>query len=232
MKRLTINNFKLALDNQLQIPQFPPGKIYNNTTTFFLLVILMILPINIFSNLLFSFQSQSLAQSFLNYEMRWENILTTQGVLGEKPEEQIVVFGENGVYFLPDYETALFELVNATRLEHDLPLFVLDIRLVDFAREKGEDMLSNGYIEHYSPRLGRPGQQASRDGIAFTTYGENLAGTLGAKHVSPEVAFYHLMESKYHREAILNDKNNHHLGIGVAKGSEDGMVYVMHFMMP
>ncbi len=159
------------------------------------------------------------------------NMLNFTGTLESLSEKKHYPLGEYGNYYLPQYEEALFELVNEARLEHNLPAYKFDLRLVDFAREKGEDLLTYGYIEHNSPRLGRPGQQASRNGIAFSSYGENLAGTLEAGDLDPEMAFHHLMESKYHRGAILCNKKKF-LGIGVARGSEKGIVYVMHFMSP
>ena len=197
--------------------------VYNANLCLLLLFLFMLL-----SPFLFTFNSKPVYQISINTPGKLDYILATPETPG-KAETFTFAIGENGCCFLPDYETALFELINRTRREHNLPLYEQDRRLVVFAREKGEDMLSNGYFGHNSPRLGRPGQQASRQGLCFATYGENLAGTLEAKDMDPELAFNLLMDSEYHRNAILSS-NKSHLGIGVVKGPEKGIVFVMHFL--
>jgi uncharacterized protein YkwD len=143
---------------------------------------------------------------------------------------QYTIPTNNGLYLLPTNEQAVLELVNEARKKEHLQPYILDEELTAFARIKGEDMLLNNYIEHNSPTLGRPGELAAKKGYKFQIYGENLAGTLQGNSLPPDLAFHHLMQSEHHRGAILSAKNTH-IGVGVVKGKEKGVVYVMHFAL-
>ncbi|MGI5882169.1 MAG: CAP domain-containing protein [Dethiobacteria bacterium] len=221
MKKLTIIPFLESAGYKLRVFHPFHGRFFNTNSTY------------VNSGLLLLFLSVVLLLCFLDHggksvfcQMPTRGL---EGINGIFTIPDSYAIGENGCVLLPDYETALFESVNKIRKEHNLPPYEMDRRLVTFAREKGEDMLANGYIDHDSPRLGRPGQEASRKGVVFSTYGENLAGTLRAKDMQPELAFSLLMESECHRGAILSDKKSH-LGIGVVKGPDKGVVFVMHFL--
>lgn len=223
MKKLTILRFQEATGLRLSMFDVFPGRFFNTNLCILMFFLLMTL-----FPFFFTLGDTPVHKISFNSRGRLDYTLATPKAPAKEMNFSV---GENGCCFLPDYEKALFELVNRTRREHNLPLYEQDRRLVAFAREKGEDMLSNGYFGHNSPRLGRPGQQASRHGLCFATYGENLAGTLEAKDMDPELAFNLLMDSEYHRNAILS-VNKSHLGIGVVKGPKKGIVFVMHFLSP
>lgn len=228
MKKLTVLPFLEAAGYRLRILHPFHEKFFNTRSTYVHSGLLLLFLSVILFPCLFDHSGKSVCQVPIQSQGRLDGIFTIPK-LTERAEANNYAIGENGCILLPDYEIALFEYVNEVRREHGLSPYELDRRLITFAREKGEDMLANGYIDHDSPKLGRPGQQASRKGVTFSTYGENLAGTLKARDMQPELAFNLLMESECHRGAILS-KEKSHLGIGVVKGPEKGIVFVMHFL--
>ncbi len=229
MKKLTILPFNEAADCRSGVWHLPEKFFYTRSTYVNSSLLLLFLAL-IFYPFFFDLGSKAFCQITIRDQDRADLFtapeLTGRELAGEAKAQTI---GEHGCCLLPDYETTLFELINGARREHNLLPYEQDRRLITFARIKGEDMLANGYIGHESLKLGRPGQQAAENGLCFSTYGENLAGNLKARDMQPELAFELLMESRYHREAILS-ANKSHLGIGVVKGPEKGVVFVMHFL--
>ncbi|MGI6129022.1 MAG: CAP domain-containing protein [bacterium] len=121
-------------------------------------------------------------------------------------------------------EARLFELANQARVEAGLKPLQLDMRLVETARIKSADMVSNDYFGHISPTLGSPFDQMQRAKISYRTAGENLAGAPTA-----DSAHSGLMNSPGHRANILNP-NFTHVGIGIAKGSQYGIIFTQQFI--
>lgn len=107
----------------------------------------------------------------------------------------------------PATREELLTLINAERVKVGVAPFVIDERLNQSAQRKAEDMLKYNYNDHISPVDGKHGYEYINDvGIYCSDDGENLSwitsGTLTAKDA---VTWW--MNSKPHREAILNNKN-------------------------
>ncbi len=121
-------------------------------------------------------------------------------------------------------EQQMFNLVNKERTAAGLKPLELDMRLVQQARLKSQDMSKLGYFDHYSPTYGSPFDQMKKAGITYRAAGENLAG-------APTVQMAHegLMNSPGHRANILNSMFTH-VGIGVASSSKYGLLFTQMFI--
>jgi uncharacterized YkwD family protein len=115
-------------------------------------------------------------------------------------------------------------LVNGERAKAGLRPLTADLRLVQTARAKSQDMISGGYFGHESPRLGSPFDQMRAAGIAYATAGENIAGNSGV-----EGAQVSLMNSPGHRANILNPKFTR-MGIGIIRGGAYGLMVTQQFI--
>ncbi|MDF9407705.1 MAG: Cysteine-rich secretory protein family protein [Pelotomaculum sp. PtaB.Bin013] len=106
----------------------------------------------------------------------------------------------------------MFDLVNQEREKAGLPAFTLDMRLVDLARKKSEDMLKNNYFNHRSPVYGFPLDMVRKAGITARAMGaENIAMAATTRR-----AHELIMDSCGHRPNILNTLHDS-IGIGICK---------------
>lgn len=121
-------------------------------------------------------------------------------------------------------EARLLELTNQARKEAGLKPLQVNMGLVETARAKSADMVANNYFGHISPNLGSPFDQMGRAKISYRTAGENLAGAPTA-----EAAHKGLMNSPGHRANVLNS-NFTEIGIGMAKGSQYGIIFTQQFI--
>lgn len=120
-------------------------------------------------------------------------------------------------------EKAMLDMVNEERKEKGLAPLQMDSRLVDIARKKSQDMITNNYFGHTSPTYGTPFEALRKNGIDYHYAGENLAG-------APTVERAHdaLMKSPGHRANILNP-NFTAVGIGIVEGGPYGKMYTQVF---
>lgn len=121
-------------------------------------------------------------------------------------------------------EQEMFNLVNQERVKAGVAPLKIDMRLVESARIKSQDMIDKNYFDHTSPTWGQfyviIRQKVNSD---YGYLGENLAG-------APSVSKAHnsLMNSTGHRQNILNP-NYKYIGIGIKKGGPYGMMFTQHF---
>ncbi|MCG9966817.1 CAP domain-containing protein [Pelotomaculum terephthalicicum JT] len=109
-------------------------------------------------------------------------------------------------------EKLLFDLVNQEREKAGLPAFFLDMRLVDLARKKSEDMFINNYFNHRSPVYGLPLDMLRKAGVTARAMGaENIA-----KAATTRRAHEMIMDSGDHRPNVLNTLHDS-IGVGVCK---------------
>lgn len=117
----------------------------------------------------------------------------------------------------------MVELVNAERAKAGLPALQVDMRVVQTARVKSQDMITYNYFSHDSARLGSPFDQMRRAGIQYRTAGENIAG-----NQTVEAAHRALMNSPGHRANIMS-RSFTKIGIGIIKGGRYGMMFTQQF---
>lgn len=97
-------------------------------------------------------------------------------------------------------EARLFGLINSARSSEGVLPLELDMRLVEIARLKAQDMVANNYFGHISPTYGSPREMLRKFGVSFRSAGENIC-----KAADVYRAHLLLMNSpEGHRENILN----------------------------
>lgn len=120
-------------------------------------------------------------------------------------------------------ETAMFRLLNEEREKRGIHELTWRPELVSPARNHATDMWNQGYFGHITPQGQDVGDRLEGDDIGFRLAGENLA-------LAPTVETAHkgLMDSKGHRENIL-DEDFRQIGIGVIDNGIYGKMFVQVF---
>jgi uncharacterized YkwD family protein len=121
-------------------------------------------------------------------------------------------------------EQQMLNLINQARAQNGLAPLQVDMKIVNTARLKSQDMINNNYFSHYSPTYGSPFDMMKSFGISYVKAGENIAGnqTVQAAHNA-------LMNSPGHRANIL-DKDFTHIGIGIKNGGTYGKMFTQQFV--
>ncbi|WP_053955970.1 CAP domain-containing protein [Inediibacterium massiliense] len=125
---------------------------------------------------------------------------------------------------LTSNEDEMFRLVNGERTKQGLKPLQLDMEVTKVARIKAQDLIDNNYFSHNSPTYGSPFDMLKKFGAEYAYAGENLAG-----NQSVQAAHTALMNSKGHRENILNP-NFTHIGIGIKDGGQYGKMFTQMFI--
>ena len=112
-----------------------------------------------------------------------------------------------------DLEQQVVDLVNQERAAYGLAPLTLNTELCDGARLKSQDMLDNGYFNHYSPTYGDPFDMMDSMGIETWGAAENIAR--GQK--TAEEVMNSWMNSPGHRANILSEEYSD-IGVGYAGG--------------
>ncbi|MFG6117110.1 CAP domain-containing protein [Halobacillus sp. MO56] len=123
---------------------------------------------------------------------------------------------------LNQFEQQVVELTNQERQKQGLAPLKADAELSKVARDKSQDMASNGYFSHNSPTYGSPFDMMKSYGIDYRTAGENIAK--GQR--SPQEVVNAWMNSEGHRKNIMNP-NFTHIGVGYV---ENGNVWTQMFI--
>jgi len=121
-------------------------------------------------------------------------------------------------------EREMLNLLNNARTERGLQPLVLDIELTTLAREKANDMVTNGFFAHISPTFGSPFEMMKNAGITYTSAGENIA-----ENVTVAGANNALMLSDSHRANMLSSRFNR-VGIGIVDGPREFKTMVQMFV--
>ncbi len=166
------------------------------------------------------------------YVGKWYIVILDNGKVGAINPEDVNPMVENStlegqqtnIKKLTPNEQELLRLVNAERSKHGLSPLKVDLELAEVARFKSQDMIDNDYFSHYSPTYGSPFEMLQNFGIKYIYAGENIAGNQSVK-----AAHESLMDSKGHKENILNESFTH-IGIGIKEGSKMGKIFTQLFI--
>ncbi|ADU29431.1 CAP domain-containing protein [Evansella cellulosilytica] len=140
------------------------------------------------------------------------------------------VRNKTGLYTKPSqqlqegFEYQLFDVTNATRRNHGLPLLTWDEHVRGTARKHSLDMAENEYFSHTNLQGQSPFERMKEDNIQFMMAAENLA----YGQISSIFAHEGLMNSIGHRENILN-KDLRRLGVGVAFNDDSKPYYTKKY---
>ncbi|WP_251553690.1 CAP domain-containing protein [Neobacillus muris] len=122
------------------------------------------------------------------------------------------------------FEYQLFDLTNASRVNHQLTTLTWDSHVRETARKHSRDMAVNDYFSHTNLQGQSPFDRMKQDQIIFLLAGENLA----YGQLSSIFAHEGLMNSLGHRENILRN-GYEYLGVGVAFNDKSQPYYTENF---
>ncbi|PLT33425.1 CAP domain-containing protein [Bacillus sp. V5-8f] len=159
------------------------------------------------------------------YDKHQKNTVTSIQMISEDLENNKRDFYSPGSPALMEgFEYQLFDLTNATRVNHNLSILNWDSHVRETARKHSADMAKNQYFSHTNLEGESPFDRMEDDGVRFMTAGENLA----TGQFSSVFAHEGLMNSMGHRKNILQ-KDFELLGVGVAFDSNSRPYYTENF---
>jgi len=131
---------------------------------------------------------------------------------------------DQSVAGLTTEEQQMLNSVNSERARNGLAPLQADLQLTRLARMKSQDMIAHNYFSHQSARYGSPFDLLATNGVSYKTAGENIAGngSVSGAHTS-------LMNSSGHRANILKSAYTH-VGIGIVRGGNYGMMFTQLFI--
>ncbi|OIJ17047.1 serine protease [Anaerobacillus alkalilacustris] len=159
------------------------------------------------------------------YDQHENNTVTAIKIIDEELEQKKnAIYSEPSQQLQEGFEYQLFDLTNASRRNHDLPLLTWDDHVRETARKHSLDMAENQYFSHTNLQGQSPFERMAEDNIEFMTAGENLA----YGQISSIFAHEGLMNSLGHRENILK-VDFLYLGVGVAFNNESQPYFTKKF---
>lgn len=106
----------------------------------------------------------------------------------------------------PAKSSALLDLMNSARIQANLPALTPNEALADIALTRANNLIENGYFDHYSPDGESAFTELAARGISYHLAGENLARNNYIDSQTVEAAFDALMASPGHRANILEPR--------------------------
>ena len=160
------------------------------------------------------------------YDKHENHTVTAVQIISDELEKQKQdYYPEVSQQLKEGFEFQLFDLTNAARVEHGLPVLTWDDQVKMTAREHSADMAKNHYFNHTNLEGLSPFDRMEEDHITFHAAGENLA----AGQMSSIFAHEGLMNSLGHRENILQQQFEG-LGVGVAFDSDSKPYFTENFL--
>jgi uncharacterized protein YkwD len=159
------------------------------------------------------------------YDKHQNNTVTSIQIISKSLEQSRKDFYTKGNERLEQgFEYQLFDLTNATRVNHRLRVLSWDNHVKQTARKHSTDMAVHHYFNHTNLKGQSPFDRMQADEVFFTVAGENLA----TGQFSSIFAHEGLMNSLGHRENILK-KDYERLGVGVAFDAQARPYYTENF---
>jgi uncharacterized protein YkwD len=124
-------------------------------------------------------------------------------------------------------EQAILDATNKEREKENLPALKPNPLLCEAARAHSANMAKQGKMEHELDGK-TPADRIMAQGYEYAYFAENIAVSSGTSHVGIVKAW---MESKVHKENILNEKYTE-IGIGVVKNDKGETYYTQEFGAP
>jgi uncharacterized protein YkwD len=125
-------------------------------------------------------------------------------------------------------EQAMFDDINALRVQHGLPALAPDAALLGLARERSADMATRNYFSHTTPEGLTVFDLMAQRGIEYGWAGENLARNNYPEEETERVAFESLVASPPHFQNMLGAHYTR-MGVGVAVDGNDMFYFTMLF---
>lgn len=159
------------------------------------------------------------------YDKHENNTVTAIQIIHKNIEQQKKEFYTKASEKLKEgFEYQMFDLTNATRVNHQLNILTWDEHVKETARDHSMDMAVNNYFDHTNLEGESPFDRMQDDNINFSVAGENLA----YGQFSSIFAHEGLMNSLGHRKNILQS-DFQYLGVGVAFNDESHPYYTQNY---
>ncbi|MBG9450856.1 serine protease [Cytobacillus firmus] len=159
------------------------------------------------------------------YDKHRDNTVTSIQIISKSLEKQKESFYANASSVLKEgFEWQLFDITNAERVNHGVPVLEWDDTVKETARKHSSDMAENNYFDHTNLQGLSPFDRMQADEVSFMLAGENLA----SGQFSSIFAHEGLMNSLGHRKNILR-RDYEFLGVGVAFNSKSQPYYTENF---
>lgn len=159
------------------------------------------------------------------YDKHENNTVTAIQLISKELEDKKTDFYTKASPALKEgFESQMFDLTNAARVQHQLPILTWDEHVRETARKHSADMAENNYFDHQNLQGQSPFDRMKEDDVFFVLAGENLA----YGQFSSIFAHEGLMNSLGHRENILQ-KDFEYLGVGVAFNQESHPYYTQNY---
>jgi uncharacterized protein YkwD len=159
------------------------------------------------------------------YDKHENNSVTGIQIISKALEENKKDFYTEATPTLKEgFEYQMFDITNAARVNHQLPILTWDDHVRETARDHSADMAMNDYFDHKNLEGQSPFDRMKEDKVAFHTAGENLA----YGQLSSIFAHEGLMNSLGHRENILR-QDYEYLGVGVAFNEKSLPYYTQNY---
>lgn len=107
---------------------------------------------------------------------------------------------------MPDKARGLVDAMNQARVDAGLPALDWDASLEDVAYARAQNLVDNGYFDHYAPDGESAFSELAARGIRYRLAGENLARNNYIDSRTVAAAFDGLMNSPGHRANILEER--------------------------
>ncbi|NWQ44328.1 CAP domain-containing protein [Bacillus sp. EB106-08-02-XG196] len=159
------------------------------------------------------------------YDKHEQDTVTAIQIISKALEENKKDFYTEATPTLKEgFEYQMFDITNAARVNHQLPILTWDEHVRETAREHSTDMAENDYFDHKNLEGQTPFDRMKEDAVAFHMAGENLA----YGQLSSIFAHEGLMNSLGHRENILR-QDYEYLGVGVAFNEKSQPYYTQNY---
>jgi uncharacterized protein YkwD len=159
------------------------------------------------------------------YDKHENNTVTAIQIISKSLEDSKKDFYTEASATLKEgFEYQMFDLTNAARVVHQLPILTWDEHVRETARDHSADMAEKNYFDHTNLEGQSPFDRMAEDDIVFQLAGENLA----YGQLSSIFAHEGLMNSLGHRENILR-KDYEYLGVGVAFNEKSQPYYTQNY---
>jgi uncharacterized protein YkwD len=159
------------------------------------------------------------------YDKHEDNTVTAIQLISQDIENKRAEFYTKASPALKEgFEFQLFDLTNASRVNHALPILSWDNHVRQTARDHSTDMALNQFFDHTNLKGQSPFDRMEEDQVIFNLAGENLA----TGQFSSIFAHEGLMNSLGHRENILRE-GYEFLGVGVAFNQKSQPYYTENF---
>ncbi|MFK2825523.1 CAP domain-containing protein [Bacillus sp. B190/17] len=159
------------------------------------------------------------------YDKHENNTVTAIQIISKHLEQKKNdVYTEGSKQLEEGFAYQLFDLTNAARVNHRLPILTWDDEVKETAKKHSIDMAAHHYFSHTNLQGQSPFDRMDKDHIFYTAAGENLA----YGQFNSIFAHEGLMNSLGHRENILRPEYRF-LGVGVAFNEKFQPYYTENF---